>query len=321
MKQRGRPKGRLLFIFQSGILLPNHTVMKKKQINKPLHKKIHRRAKLLVVPHAQNKYQPHLIRKSGIVAVLLLVVVLQAFYIFSSGGFVLGDKVNISTAQLLQSTNKERTKNGLAPLKVDNRLTLAATKKAQDMLANGYWAHTSPQGVSPWEWIKDAHYNYSYAGENLAKNFSSASGVVDAWMHSEDHRDNIMNTQYRDIGFGVVKGQLEGQPTTIVVAMYGAPRTTANLVSTEPTVLAATNADEPLIAQFGAKVQTMAPTMLGSVILLLFVAMVAVTAQFYRKKLPRNIQRSWLKHHGAYKAFAMATAAFAIVVLYNGGQI
>src|SRR5690606_28313263 len=124
----------------------------------------------------------------------------------------------------IESTNKERLKDGLEPLRVDNRLTLAATKKAQDMLANDYWAHTSPQGVSPWEWIKDARYGYSYAGENLAKNFSTAGSVVNAWMHSENHRDNVLNAHYRDVGFGVVDGKLDGQPTTLVVAMYGAPK-------------------------------------------------------------------------------------------------
>lgn len=300
-------------------------VAKKKQIKKPLHKKIpkkvHKRAKLLVVPHESNKYQPHLIRTGGIVAVLLLVVVLQAFYILSSSGFVLGGKANISTEELLTSTNQERRNGGLEPLRVDNRLTLAATEKARDMLANDYWAHTSPKGVSPWEWIKDARYSYSYAGENLAKNFSTAGSVVSAWMHSEDHRDNILNAHYRDVGFGVVEGELDGQKTTLVVAMYGAPRTTVTLIGTEPTVLAATAGTEPIIAQFGAKVQTLAPTTLGSVFLLLMAATVAATAHLYRKKLPRPVQQSWLKHHGAYKAVGMAGMAVMLVVLYSGGQI
>lgn len=295
--------------------------MKKKQIKKPLHQKVRKHAKLLVVPHAHNKYQPHLVRKGGIVAILLLVVILQAFYIISSNGFVLGGKIDISTEQLLSSTNKERTRDGLEPLQVNNRLTLAATKKARDMLAHDYWAHTSPAGVSPWEWIKDARYSYSYAGENLAKNFSTAGSVVDAWMHSADHRENILNTHYRDIGFGVVEGKLDGQPTTLVVAMYGAPKAAASLVSTEPTVLAATSANQPIITQFGAKVQTMAPTALGSVLLLLAAATVAAITQLYRKKLPRNVQRSWLKHHGAYKAVGMAGVAMMLVVLYSGGQI
>jgi len=296
-------------------------VAKKKQIRKTIHKKVQKRAKLLVVPHAHNKYQPHLIRTGGIVAVLLLVVVLQAFYIFSNSGFVLGGKGNISVDELLASTNKERIKDGLEPLQVDNRLTKAATEKAQDMLANGYWAHTSPSGVEPWSWMKNAHYSYSYAGENLAKNFSTANGVVNAWMHSEDHRDNILNTHYRDVGFGVVEGKLDGQKTTLVVAMYGAPRTTAALVGTEPTVLAATAGTEPIIAQFGAKVQTLAPTTLGSVFLLLMAATVAATAHLYRKKLPRPVQQSWLKHHGAYKAVGMVGMAFMLVALYSGGQI
>lgn len=298
-----------------------HMVAKKKQVKKPLHKKVHKKAKLLVVPHAHNKYQPHLVRRSGIVAILLLVVVLQAFYIVSKGGLVLGGKANISVEELLASTNAERAKGGLEPLQADDKLTLAATKKAQDMLANDYWAHTSPAGVSPWEWFKDARYNYSYAGENLAKNFSTADSVVHAWMNSKDHRDNILNSHYRDIGFGVVEGELDGQPTTLVVAMYGAPKTTTSLASTEPTVLAAVNPGQPIIAQFGAKVQTLAPATLGSVFLLLMTATIAASAHLYRKKLPRPVQQSWLKHHGAYKALGMTGVAVMIVMLYSGGQI
>lgn len=295
--------------------------MKKKQQKKPLHKKVQHRAKMLVVPHARNKYQPQLIRTGGIVVVLLLVVVMQTFYIMTSRGFVLGGRADMSTDGLLTATNKERVQNNLESLAVDDQLAVAATQKAEDMIAHDYWAHTSPQGVTPWKWIEGVGYKYSYAGENLAKNFTTANDVVTAWMNSSEHRENILNSHYKSVGFAVVEGRLQGVSTTLVVAMYGAPKTSTMLVSTAPTVLAASSTSGSLVSQFGAKLQSMAPTILGSVILLLIVASTAATAHLYRKKLPKNIQRSWLKHHGAYKAVGMTSLAIVLVALYSGGQI
>jgi uncharacterized protein YkwD len=295
--------------------------MKKKQQKKPLHQKIHQHAKLLVVPHAHNKYQPHLIRRTGLIVVVALVLMIQAYSMVTNGGAVLGDKTSITTDQLLAQTNEERESHGLRPLTVDTKLMDAATLKANDMLSSGYWAHTSPSGVTPWQWFKESHYSYSYAGENLAKNFTTTDSVVAAWMHSAEHRENILDSHYQNVGFAVMKGEIKGEDTNLVVAMYGAPKAAGIATASAPTVLAASSVDESFIAQLGTKLQTMAPTVLGSIILLLVVAVVAATAHLYRKKLPKNIQRSWLKHHGAYKAVVMAGLAIVVVTLYSGGQI
>lgn len=135
---------------------------------------------------------------------------------------VLGYATDIHVQQLLDATNATREKAGVAPLTLDQRLSRAAALKAQDMFAKGYWAHNSPEGNTPWEFVTAAGYRYRVAGENLAKNFSVSNAVVDAWMASPTHRDNIMRVDYKDIGFAVVNGVLGGEETTLVVQMFGA---------------------------------------------------------------------------------------------------
>ena len=61
--------------------------------------------------------------------------------------------------------------------------------KAQDMATLGYFAHVSPDGKTPWYWIEKVGYDYQYAGENLAINFSDSKDVTNAWMASPLHKE------------------------------------------------------------------------------------------------------------------------------------
>jgi hypothetical protein len=100
------------------------------------------------------------------------------------------------------------------------------------MLKNGYFAHNSPSGITPWKWFDDVDYAYVYAGENLAIDFNTGEGVHEAWMNSPGHRQNILNPHYRDIGIAVVSGAFQDRTTTIVIQHFGSltaalPKTTA----------------------------------------------------------------------------------------------
>jgi hypothetical protein len=118
--------------------------------------------------------------------------------------------------------NNERISRGLPALTIDTRLVNAAYAKGQDMLSKDYWAHYGPNGESPWEFILNSGYDYIYAGENLAKDFSSAAPIHSAWMASPSHRSNILNENFENIGIAAVTGEFEGKETTIVVQMFGA---------------------------------------------------------------------------------------------------
>jgi hypothetical protein len=128
---------------------------------------------------------------------------------------------DINTSELVSLTNSERVSRGLNALTVDSRLVAAAKAKGEDMIAKDYWAHYGPNGESPWQFILGAGYNYVYAGENLAKDFSSAAPIHSAWMASPSHRDNILNINFENIGIAAVTGEFQGQETTIVVQMFG----------------------------------------------------------------------------------------------------
>ena len=117
----------------------------------------------------------------------------------------------------MQLTNQEREHNGITPLVINDALTNAAKMKAQDMFAQNYWAHNSPTGKAPWDFIKATGYDYEYAGENLARGFTTAPEVVTAWMNSPSHRENMLSGNYRDVGFALQEGSLTGEKDTILI--------------------------------------------------------------------------------------------------------
>lgn len=280
---------------------------------------------MAMVPHKGNQYRPHIIRRHGLVAVLLLVIALQVGYNTVTQGSVLGRVNEITPSDLLTDTNNERTSKGLPVLSANPELTQAATLKAKDMFARQYWAHDAPDGTLPWKWIADTGYNYDYAGENLARNFTTNNGVMTAWMHSAEHKDNILSPHYDDVGFAVVDGDLNGKPTTLVVAMYASSSTgvvkgvttSASNVNAAPVTA---EAIDPL-SRLGVAVQSFTPAAIGAVFLLLVVAAVAFVAHLYRKKLPKKLQKSWYRHHGAYKTLGLLSVTVFIFVLYGTGQI
>ena len=106
--------------------------------------------------------------------------------------------------------NKQRTNNGLSALKVDNEVQRVAKIKAQDMVNNNYFSHTSPIYGSPFDMLKSFKISYKTAGENIAGN-SSNSGAVNAWMNSPGHKANILNSSYNYTGIGVVSSPKYGK--------------------------------------------------------------------------------------------------------------
>lgn len=104
----------------------------------------------------------------------------------------------ITAGDLNSLTNQQRAGSGLGALIINSQLTNAAYAKAQDMLADQYWAHFAPDGATPWSFIITSGYDYINAGENLARGFGTSSGVVTAWMNSPEHRANLLNSSYRE---------------------------------------------------------------------------------------------------------------------------
>lgn len=286
-----------------------------------LKRTVRRHLKLAFVPHGANQFRPHAVRRYGLVAFLLLVIGVQAVYNVTATGTVLGAKTAITSQELLQDTNAERAKRGLAPLRPNDRLSRAAALKARDMFARQYWAHVAPNGTTPWYWLKAAGYEYAVAGENLARGFGSADAAMTAWMSSPDHRKNILGEKYGDAGFAVASGMLDGQPTTLLVALYGQEASAPAAVGAVAPMVTPTNQVISPMARVGIALQSMTPVAMASVFLLAVLAAVALTAHAYRRKLPKSLRESWYRHHGLLKAGGMASLVVLVIVLYSGGQI
>lgn len=179
----------------------------------------------LFIPHEENNFRAKSLHTDFLT--VYLVIAFLMMILFKQGNIhnVLGFATDISVDKLYQLTNEQRQKNNLPLLSLNSALSLAAQRKAENMLAENYWSHYSPDGKTPWDYILGAGYKYEYAGENLAKNFLFSNGVIDAWMNSATHRDNLLKRNYTEVGYAIVNGILNGEQTTIVVQELGKPMT------------------------------------------------------------------------------------------------
>lgn len=169
---------------------------------------------------------------------LLLIVGIGLFInaAMSTRSGVLGYATNMTANGLLANTNVQREQNKLSDLTINAALSEAAQAKANDMISRNYWSHTTPDGKEPWIFIDQTGYQYQAAGENLAYGFTSSTGAITGWMNSPGHRANILNSDYREVGFGIANSpnyQKEGQQT-IVVAMYATPSSRTAVAAAEP---------------------------------------------------------------------------------------
>lgn len=205
----------------------------------------------LFIPQKSNNYRPRLVQPATLAIIVSFVLTSQALlsYITVLYPTILGYASQIPPAQIIEITNQKRTEAGLPPVVYNDQLSDAARRKAADMFAKDYWAHNAPDGTKPWSFILAAGYNYLHAGENLARDFTNPQAVVDAWMASPTHRDNIINAHYQDIGIAVVDGQLGGVETTLVVQMFGTPQSTAPALTqgSQTTLVREAIAQEPTV--------------------------------------------------------------------------
>ncbi|MDO8429466.1 MAG: CAP domain-containing protein [Candidatus Daviesbacteria bacterium] len=180
----------------------------------------------LFLPHPHNHQKAKLLSWHYLVIYILLFILLRSTFdlisIYKPG--VLGTTSSITIQKVVEDINQERVKLGLPPLEENESLKKAALAKAANMFEENYWAHFSPAGRDPWGFITTSGYKYSYAGENLARNFYNSEDMVEAWMNSPSHKENIVNPNYQDTGIAVVEGVLLGQKTTLVVQMFGRSR-------------------------------------------------------------------------------------------------
>ena len=130
----------------------------------------------------------------------------------------------LTQAGTINWTNINRKNNGLPALQENQKLDKAALEKAQDIFAKQYFEHVSPTGKGPQDLAADVGYNYISIGENLALgNFAGDRDLLDAWMASPGHRENILHKGYKEIGVAVLAGVYQGEKTWVAVQEFGTP--------------------------------------------------------------------------------------------------
>ena len=130
----------------------------------------------------------------------------------------------LTRSGIIAATNAARKEFGLPVLAESAQLDRAAEAKADDMFARQYFDHVSPTGEGPDHWVEQAGYRYRVIGENLALgDFLNDGALVDAWMASPGHRENIVNPEFTEIGVAAKKGVFDGRTTWIAVQEFGRP--------------------------------------------------------------------------------------------------
>jgi uncharacterized protein YkwD len=123
---------------------------------------------------------------------------------------------------ILAAMNRERRARGLSTLRLNTTLSRAAGDRIGDMFAKNYFAHVSPDGIQPFVWASKRGYRYRLIGENLAVGYRGTA-VVDGWMRSPGHRENILEPSFDEVGIAIAGGSpRRGYRGPTVVAMYGA---------------------------------------------------------------------------------------------------
>ncbi|OGK13263.1 hypothetical protein A3A93_04540 [Candidatus Roizmanbacteria bacterium RIFCSPLOWO2_01_FULL_38_12] len=187
------------------------------------------------VPRHSNNFNAKLLHHDFLTIYLILAILFGAgIKHIRQNSNILGYATDVTIEKLYELTNSERSKNHLNTLNYNEELAQAAREKAADMFAKDYWAHYGPTGETPWQFILGSGYQYEYAGENLAKNFVFSDGVVNAWLESTTHRENLLRKEYTDVGFAVVNGVLNGEETTLVVQIFAKPLYAKDTVAQAP---------------------------------------------------------------------------------------
>lgn len=246
-----------------------------------------KRVKNHFLPSKHNAYRPGILRRSSLLLFLGLIIGAEGLLAANLISRQSGENflAAVLPGEVIALTNGERAQNKVGSLHENAQLDAAAQAKARDMASRGYFAHTSPDGKAPWEWITAAGYDYQYAGENLAVRFVDSKDVVNAWMASPSHRSNIVKPVYTDIGVGIATGTYQGAPATFVVQYFGKPEASAAVaqagevrgaevgpVSPHALVNSTMQSINRLFAQFAGEPRSTTAWALGGIATLLMVA-------------------------------------------------
>jgi len=177
-------------------------------------------------PYQGNNHHPHILRHKSLAAVMVVVILIELTMFLGS---FMSSRLGVQLTAVLPSvitllTNDVRKEGQMRELETSDLLIQAAQAKAEDMATKGYFAHRSPDGALPWYWLSREGYQYQYAGENLAINFTDSKEVVKAWQNSPTHNLNLLGPRYTETGVGIATGIYEGREAVFVVQFFATPQ-------------------------------------------------------------------------------------------------
>ena len=183
----------------------------------------------IIFPSKHNDHRAYLARPLVVLSTMfcLLMVNIGWLSLVRTSVYVKGVSTDLTPSQIISLTNLERSKAGVVTLRPNDKLNLAAEAKARNMIATGNFDHyyqVEGTGVTPWQFIIEAEYEYLHAGENLGRDFSTAEDLVKAWVDSPAHRSNLLSDQFSEMGVAVIEGLfLDKENTTVIVQIFASP--------------------------------------------------------------------------------------------------
>ena len=174
------------------------------------------------IPNKGNSFRPHAFRHSMLSVYSIALLLSQLTF-----GAIQYTPLTANPDQLkneiFTKINEQRKKSSKSMFVENKLLSDAANKKLEDMFQKNYWDHTSPEGQKAWVFIDETGYSYTLAGENLARGFITADGMVSAWMQSPTHKKNILDKEFAETGIAVGNGVIDGKSVTVAVQLFGKP--------------------------------------------------------------------------------------------------
>ena len=170
------------------------------------------------IANPENEFQPKILNFKVIFVVALALGLTRLLLPLS-----VAESVAVNSSTLMSLINNERSQRNLPTLLTHQSLVGAANIKAQDMIDRDYFAHIDPDGKYIWNEIVAAGYSpYKILGENLAVDFSTSEGMVQAWIDSPTHRGNLLHPDFVNQGLTAIYGDYQGRYTNLTASLFGA---------------------------------------------------------------------------------------------------
>ena len=185
------------------------------------------------IPHAENNFEPHILRAKrfwfySALAVAIKAVIIVFVLLMPAQAFLMPDILAVEQGKIILLTNNFRVKNHLATLSENPKLKPSAMNKAADMARYKYFSHIGPDERHLGYFLGQVKYDYLVAGENLAMGYFNAVSMVRAWQASPTHRAILLDTDFAEIGVAIADGVYENAATIYAAQHFGQPRLAVN---------------------------------------------------------------------------------------------